>query len=326
MDDKNWHPFIPQKADRSLFPKGLIHMIDYEFSDVQVEYYRDRNSDKPYLWSSLTLVPNDEKLTLIYTERDTSITFSGYIEDWTDFVPKMIIEKMFANRRSKNDEVVYPGILKITGRRNPLIDLVIFAFCSEDNAELVVNFSSDSREIVEGMLASNGNLRLRSASKYSGLLTELMEAAHLHLPDHLDDQGRRLSSVLDLARKSIDYNEAASLKIQSYLLEHQQEVLFAKGRFVVARIGDPDVFDNVYDDRYEFAVIDLELEYLFGSLSRPTAMALGNKVEPERSRDYPYHFALAYSHCEWADSCKTIEEVPDLAFSMSASYSNLCRG
>ena len=177
-------------------------MIDYNFGEVSVEYYRDRNTENPYLWSSLKLVPNNEKLTVIYVDMGTSITFSVHIEDWQNFVPKMIEEKIFANRHSKNDEIVYPGILKITGMRNPLIDIITYAFCSEENANLVGTFSFASRGIVEGILATNQNLRLRSASKYSGLLNELIDKAHMHIPDHFDDKGELFSSLLGLLRKS----------------------------------------------------------------------------------------------------------------------------
>jgi hypothetical protein len=189
----------------------------------------------------------------------------------------------------------------------------------------MITFTPCSFDVFQGILEQNQNLTLRSASKHSTLIMDLIDKAQFEVSQHLDFSGIKFSKLVQLLRREIDYAENESARIIGYLNKNNQDVLTQEGRFIVVKISDPSVFDNVYDDEYEYLVIDTHLEYLLGKKEMPTAMAFGSKVVDQLGNE-KFEFTLAHSHVEWSDFCRTVKEIPSLAFSLTASYTAMCSG
>ena len=291
--------------------KGM-EMIDYEYSTVTVKTPNDR--------VSLAIKRKDEKLHLKYRDPWTNnviISLECYIEDWRDLFPRIVEERIHLNRRggARPGETIALKDLKITGQLNPLINMIVFAFCSPQAAKLALKLIDCEPNDLENFLDKNRGLQSKSAVKYAKIIDEFMDKAFLRMKYLVDDQGPRLSEILKTARNAIAQYEEQSLEFQNFINQTKNKIAYARGRFLVVEILDPETFENIYEPE-QYAVVDLELPYGYNT-PKPLAVALGRK----RANDY--HFTLTYSHTEWDFICDTLSEVPASAFSAIESYSDM---
>ena len=287
-------------------------MIDYDYSTVTVKSLTER--------VSLTIDPKDEKLRLKYRDlgfNNITISIECYIEDWRDLFPRIVKERMHLNRSggARHGETISPKDLKISGKLNPLINMIVFAFCSPQAAHLSMNLIDCEPKDLENFLDQNNSLQLKSAVKYAKIIDEFMEKAFLRMKYLVSDKGPRLSDVLKTARNTVVQYEEQSLEFQNFINQTKNKIAYARGRFLVVEILDPETFENIYEPE-QYAVVDLELPYGYNT-PKPLAVALGRK----RANDY--HFTLTYSHTEWDFTCDTLSEVPASAFSAIESYSDM---
>ena len=287
-------------------------MIDYDYSTVTVKSLTER--------VSLTIEPKDEKLRLKYRDlgfNNITISIECYIEDWRDLFPRIVEERMHLNRSggARRGETISPKDLKINGKLNPLINMIVFAFCSPQAAHLSMNLIDCEPKDLENFLDQNNSLQLKSAVKYAKIIDEFMDKAFLRMKYLVSDKGPRLSDVLKTARNTVVQYEEQSLEFQNFINQTKNKIAYARGRFLVVEILDPETFENIYEPE-QYAVVDLELPYGYNT-PKPLAVALGRK----RANDY--HFTLTYSHTEWDFTCDTLSEVPASAFSAIESYSDM---
>lgn len=296
-----------------------IDMIEYEYSTVSVEFFADADTDAPWLRTSLLIEPRNEKLYLTYKDSPSKKTISleCYIEDWRDLFYEIIEERIYLDRRgsSLRGQSVSPKDLKISGKLNPLINLLVFAFCSHESAQLTLKFIELEPGDLEKFLLQNKNLHLKSAVKHARLVGELIERAFLRMKYLISDNPPRLSEIIKITRKTIAANEEKSIKLQRLINTTKNKIAYSSGRFLIIEIIDGNIFDNIYECA-QYAVFDVEISY-YSDPNKPVAVALGNK----RADDY--YFTLTYSHVEWEFSCDKLSEIPDSAFSAMEAYSDM---
>jgi hypothetical protein len=221
------------------------------------------------------------------------------------------------NRRggARPGETVALKDLKISGKLNPLVNMIVFAFCSPQAAKLALKLIDCEPNDLENFLDQNRGLQSESAVKYAKIIDEFMDKAFLRMKYLVDDQGPRLSEILKTARNSIAQYEEQSVEFQKIINQTKNKIAYARGRFLVVEIFDAETFENIFEAE-QYAVVDLELPYGFNT-PKPLAVAVGHK----RATDY--YFTLTYSHVEWEFTCDTLSEVPESAFSAIESYSDM---
>ena len=295
-------------------------MIDYEYSTVTVEFLGGTDTDTPWLRTSLLIEPRDEKLHLTYRDfgfNSITISLECYIEDWRDLFPRIVDERIHLNRSggAPRGETVSPKDLTISGKMNPLINIIVFAFCSPQAARLSLKLIDCDPKNLENFLDQNRSLNLKSAVKYAKIIDEFMDKAFLRIKYLVDDQGPRLSEILKTARNAITQYEEQCFEFQKTINQTKNKIAYTRGRFLVVEIFDPETFENIFEAE-QYAVVDLELPYGFNT-PKPLAVAVGHK----RATDY--YFTLTYSHVEWEFTCDTLSEVPETTFSAIESYSDM---
>ncbi len=287
-------------------------MIDYEYSTVTVKTPNDR--------VSLVIKPKDEKLHLKYQDpwsHNVTISLECYIEDWRDLFPRIVEERIHLNRRggARPGETIALKDLKIRGKLNPLINMILFAFCSPQAAQLSLKLIDCEPNDLENFLDQNRWLQSKSAVKYAKIVDESMDKAFLRMKYLVSDKGPRLSEILATARKTISQYEEQISEFQEIIKLTKNKIVHANGRFLVVEVFDAEALDNIYSPA-QYAVIDLDMPFGYES-EKPQAVAVGNK----RADDF--YFTLTYSHAEWDFSCNTLSEIPESAFSAIESYSDM---
>jgi hypothetical protein len=292
-------------------------MIDYDYSTVTVELLGGADTDTPWIRKSLLIEPKDEKLILTYQDfgfHSITISLECHIGDWKDLFPGIVEERIHLNRSggAPRGETISPKDLKITGQLNPLINMIVFAFCAPQAAHLSLKLIDCDAEDLENFLNQNRNLQLKSAVKYAKIVDEFMDQAFLRMKYLVADKGLRLSQILKIARNAISQYEEQILEFQEIINLTKNKIAYARGRFLVVEVFDTEAFDNIYTPA-QYAVIDLDIPYDYNS-KKPLAVAVGNK----RAEDYL--FTLTGTHVEWEFSCDTLSEIPESVFSATESY------
>ena len=308
-----------------LLPKTLIltkgaEMIDYDYSTVTLEFIGGADTATPWIQTSLVIEPKDEKLHLTYQDfgfNSITISLDCYIEDWRDLFPRIVNERIHLNRSggAPRGETVSPKDLKISGKMNPLINMIAFAFCSPQAAHLSLKLIDCEPKDLENFLDQNKSLKLKSAVKYAKIIDEFMDKAFLRMKYLVDDQGPRLSDILNTARKAITQYEEQIVEFQKIINQTKNKIAYTRGRFLVVEILDAESLDNIYFPA-QYAIIDLEHPFAYQT-KKPQAAAVGNK------RTDGFYFTLTYSHVEVDFSCSTISEIPEIAFSTMEYYSDI---
>lgn len=293
-------------------------MLEYEYSAVTVERICDADSDEPRVYASLQLEPHDEKILLTYKGfgfEKLTISFEFYIEDWKDVFQRIVEERIHANRTGSSSDPIFPKDLKITGKRNPLVNMIILAFCCPQSAQLCLRLIDCSQEQLEQLLIKNKNFEASCSVKFANIVCELLDKAFLRVKYLVGFDGIRLSEIMKTARQTIAVNCESASKIQKFIDSGQNKVVFKQGPFLVVEVYNQDEFENIYEPA-QYAVVYLDEIYDFGS-EKIQASAVGNK----RANDYL--FSLTCSHVDWTFSCKTISEAPQATFDAIESYSDM---
>lgn len=295
-------------------------MIDYDYSTVTLEFIHGADTDAPWIQTSLVIEPKDEKLHLTYKDfgfNSITISLECYIEDWRDLFPRIVDERIHLNRSggAPRGETVSPKDLKISGQLNPLINMIVFAFCSPQAAHLSLKLIDCEPKDLENFLDQNRNLQIKSAVKYAKIIDEFMDKAFLRMKYLIEDQGPRISKLLKTARNTIALYEEQSVEFQKIINQTKNKIAYARGRFLVIEIFDSETFENIFEPA-QYAVVDLDFPYGFNT-QKPLAVAVGHK------RENDYYFTLTYSHAEWDFSCGSLSEIPESAFSAIESYSDM---
>jgi hypothetical protein len=304
----------------SLLPKILaepINMIDYEYSDVIVQLINDRNEGSAWVEKCLKLEPRDEMLHLSFHDygyNNIEISFDFYIEDWRDLFPRLIEERIFLDRSGRLSDIISPAQLQIQGTCNPLISIIIYAFCSHDAAKLCLRLIDCSQDELEQLLIKNRNFRSRMAVKYAGLIDKLLNDAFLRIK-YIMDSDCQISQIIKKARQTIQLNDEISLKIQKQIEETNNVVLLREGPFLIVEIFNPDPFDNIYDvARYAVVYVD---DYHLAEPDKIPVSAIGNRV------DNGYTFSLTFAHVDWTFTCDSLVDIPRAAFNAIESYMDM---
>ena len=290
-------------------------MLDYEYSSVTIERIRDADTDEDRIYASLHLEPINEKIFLTYKSSELgnrTISFEFYIEDWKDAFQRIVDEKIHANRNGGIFDPTYPKDLKITGNRNPLVNMIALAFCCPQSAELCLRLIDCSQKEIEDLLISNNNFETRSSVKFAKILCTLLDEAFLRVKHIINFDCIRLSNIMKTARKKIALNEKKSLQMQRLIEAGSNNVVLAQGPFLVVEILNQEAFENIYEP-CQYALVYLEDIDDFGSEKIP-ACAVGNKNAKN------YIFSLTFSHLDSMFSSETISAIPHVAFSVIESY------
>lgn len=293
-------------------------MIEYEFSNVVVEYIRHAGTEDQWLVLSLELNPNNEKIKLTFRDfgiDEILIQFEFYIEDWRDVFPRIIQERVHINRDKSAYETIFPGKLNIKGNSNPLFDLIIFSFCSRDSAELSLQLIDCSQEQIEKLLIYNSNFNYRSAIKYSKVISDLLAKAFLRVKYVIGESAPRLSHLIQIARSVIKQNENEAHRLQNIIDKGPNKIVYISGPFLVVEVKNYEEFDNIFES-VDYAIMDISNFYGCDS-EKLSAVAIGKKREDK------LWFSLTFSHVEWDFWCDGLEEAPAAAFSAIESYSDM---
>jgi hypothetical protein len=296
------------------------NMLEYDYTPVTVEFIKGENTDEPWLRNVLKIEPKDEKIILTYQDighDGVTISLSCFIEDWKDLFPRIVEERLYLARSGGENpgELVSPKSLKISGTLNPLVNMIIYAFCSRSAAHFSLKLiDCDSADLAR-FLDRNGNLHHVTAVKYAKLLDGYMERAFLRMKYLVSEQGPRLSEILKEARSKIAEYEERGRDIQEGITRSGNKVAFEEGRFWVVEVHNAEYFDNIYEPA-QYAIIDLEDPYMNGG-DKLAVVAVG------KENSNGFEFSLTFSHVEWEFDCAALAEAPGRAFSAMESYTDM---